>query len=130
MPQDPREELEDGIFLSTLNVCFALGSLFNELVADEDRESTGDEYYQRSRALTNFDICDYSTLSTIRLQLATGLYLQTTSHASRCWNVVGMAIRFAQDLGLHRDPSGRAESDSVESEMKRRVWYSCVVMDR
>jgi hypothetical protein len=129
-PNGPHEKFEDGVFLSTLNVCFALGSLFSELIADEDRESTGDEYYQRSRALTNFDICDYSSLSTVRLQLVTGLYLQTTPHASRCWNVVGMAIRLAQDLGLHRDPCGHAQSDSVEVEMKRRVWYSCSVMDR
>jgi hypothetical protein len=129
-PMGPHERFEDGVFLSTLNVCFALGSLFSELVADEDRESTCDEYYQRSRALTNFDICDYPSLSTVRLQLVTGLYLQTTPHASRCWNVVGMAIRLAQDLGLHKDPSGHAQSDSVEVEMKRRVWYSCAVMDR
>lgn len=129
-PDGPHEKFEDGVFLSTLNVCFALGSLFSELVADEDRESTGDEYYQRSRALTNFDICDYSSLSTVRLQLVTGLYLQTTSHASRCWNVVGMAIRLAQDISLHKDPSGHAQSDSVEVEMKRRVWHSCTVMDR
>ena len=129
-PSGQHEKFEDGVFLSTLNVCFALGSLFSELIANDDRESTGDEYYQRSRALTNFDICDYSSLSTVRLQLVTGLYLQTTPHASRCWNVVGMAIRLAQDLGLHKDPSGHAQSDSVEVEMKRRVWYSCSVMDR
>ena len=129
-PSGPHEKFEDAVFLSTLNVCFALGSLFSELVPDEDRESTGDEYYRRSRALINFDICDYSSLSTVRLQLLTGLYLQTTSHASRCWNVVGMAIRIAPDLGLHEDPAGHDQSDSVEVEMKRRVWYSCVVMDR
>lgn len=129
-PNSPHEKLEDAVFLSTLNVCFALGSLFSDMVADEDRESTGDEYYRRSRALTNFDICDYSSLSIVRLQLLTGLYLQTTSHASRCWNIVGIAVRIAQDLGLHKDPAGHDQSDSVVVEMKRRVWYSCVVMDR
>ena len=59
-PSGQHEKFEDGVFLSTLNVCFALGSLFSELIANDDRESTGDEYYQRSRALTNLDICDYS----------------------------------------------------------------------
>lgn len=128
-PQNPHESFEDGIFLSTLNVCFALGSLFSQLVPDEERETTSEEYYQRSRSLTNFDICDYSSLSTVRLQLVTGLYLQTTSHSSRCWNVVGSAIRLAQDLELHKDPSRHVESDQMEVEMKRRVWHSCVVMD-
>lgn len=126
---DPREHLEDAIFLSTLNVCFALGSLFDQLVLDEDRESTSDAYYQRSRALINFDVCDYSSLSTVRLQLVSSLYLQTTSNASRCWNVVGMAIRLAQDIGLHENPVGTSQSDQLGVDMERRVWYSCVVMD-
>ena len=128
-PHDPREHLEDAIFLSTLNVCFALGSLFSQLVLDEDRESTSDAYYQRSRALINFDVCDYSSLSTVRLQLVSSLYLQTTSNASRCWNVVGMAIRLAQDIGLHENPVGTSQSDQLGVDMERRVWYSCVVMD-
>jgi hypothetical protein len=128
-PQDPREILEDAIFLATLNVCFALGSLFSPLVLDEDRGPTSDAYYQRSTALINFDVCDYSSLSTVRLQLVSGLYLQTTSNASRCWNVVGMAIRLAQDIGLHQNSLETSRSDQLEVEMERRVWYSCEVMD-
>jgi hypothetical protein len=124
------EHIEEGIFLAVLNVCFALGSLFSELVTDEDRESTGEQFYQRSRALTNFDICDHSSLLAVRLHLVTGLYLQTTSHTSRCWNVVGMAIRLAQDLGLHKDPEVYLEQYVLGEELKRRIWYSCVVMDR
>jgi hypothetical protein len=128
-PPTPHERLGDDIFLSTLNVCFALGSLFSPLVPDEDRDTVSDEYYDRSRTLTNFDICDYSTLSTVRLQLVTGLYLQTTPHSSRCWSVVGTAIRIAQDLGLHEDPSGHVQADQMEVEMNRRLWHSCVTMD-
>lgn len=128
---DPHGHIQDGIVLAMLNVCFALGSLFSERIADEDRESTAEEFYQRSRALTNFDICDHSDLSAVMLQLLTGLYLQTTSHTSRCWNVVGVAIRLAQDLGLHKDPSLYGNGgDSALVDLKRRVWYSCVVMDR
>jgi hypothetical protein len=128
-PLTPHERLEDDIFLSTLNVCFALGSLFSPLIQDEDRDRVSDEYYERSRTITNFDICDYSTLSTVRLQLVTGLYLQTTPHSSRCWSVVGTAIRIAQDLGLHEDPSGHVQADQMEVEMNCRLWHSCVTMD-
>lgn len=128
-PRDPLKSFEDNIFLSTLNMCFSLGSLFSQLVHDENRACVSNDYYLRSRALTNFDICDYSSLSTVRLQLITGLYLQTTSNVSRCWNVVGMAIRLAQDLGLHKCVSGHAESGRIEVEMERRVWHSCVMMD-
>jgi hypothetical protein len=128
-PQTLHEKLEDDIFLSTLNVCFALGSLFSPVIPDEDRDTTSDEYYERSRTLINFDVRDYSSLSTVRLQLVTGLYLQTTPHSTRCWNVVGTAIRLAQDLELHKDLSGYEQADQVDVEMKRRVWHSCVTMD-
>jgi hypothetical protein len=128
-PQTPHEKLEDDVFLSTLNVCFALGSPFSPMIPDEDCDTTSDEYYERSRTLINFDVRDYSSLSTVRLQLVTGLYLQTTSHSTRCWNVVGTAIRLAQDLELHKDHSGYEKSDQVDVEMNRRLWHSCVTMD-
>jgi hypothetical protein len=48
---DSRSQNEDAIFLSTLNVCLALGSLFSQLVLDKDRETTSDAYCQKSRML-------------------------------------------------------------------------------
>lgn len=38
----------------------------------------------------------------------------------------------AQDLGLHRDASGRddADEDAFFLEQKRRIWGCCVTADR
>ncbi len=43
---------------------------------------------------------------------------------TRCWNRTGAAIRMAQDLGLHRDASGKDElsHDAFFLEQKRRIW--------
>lgn len=51
---------------------------------------------------------------------------------SRCWNRTGAAIRMAQDLGLHRDASGRddVDDDAFFLEQKRRIWGCCVTADR
>ncbi|UZJ54827.1 hypothetical protein CBS101457_004147 [Exobasidium rhododendri] len=51
---------------------------------------------------------------------------------TRCWNRVGAAIRMAQDLGLHRDASGRddLDDDAFFLEQKRRIWGCCVTADR
>jgi hypothetical protein len=38
-----------------------------------------------------------------------------------------MGIRVAQGLGLHIEPS---EGNLVERELRRRVWWGCVLMDR
>ncbi|PWY98755.1 hypothetical protein BCV70DRAFT_145768, partial [Testicularia cyperi] len=51
---------------------------------------------------------------------------------SRCWNRTGAAIRMAQDLGLHRDASGKDDlhQDTFFLEQKRRIWGCCVTADR
>lgn len=51
---------------------------------------------------------------------------------TRCWNRVGAAIRMSQDLGLHRDASGRddLDDDAFYLEQKRRIWGCCVTADR
>jgi hypothetical protein len=56
-----------------------------------------------------------------------GGFLQSTNRPNRCWNVVGMAIRIAQGLGLHVESTG---GDLVERETRRRIWWGCVLMDR
>nr|ODN90018.1 hypothetical protein L203_01936 [Cryptococcus depauperatus CBS 7841] len=52
--------------------------------------------------------------------------------ASAAFIRTGVAIRMAQDLGLHRELSRRTESaqDLAFIELRRRVWSTCVIMDR
>ncbi|THV03041.1 hypothetical protein K435DRAFT_775205 [Dendrothele bispora CBS 962.96] len=56
---------------------------------------------------------------------------------AQSWTYVGMAIRMAQDLGMHRsaDRWVRAELGGklfgdLELQERRRIWYSCVIMDK
>ncbi|KAI9006295.1 fungal-specific transcription factor domain-containing protein [Phycomyces nitens] len=50
---------------------------------------------------------------------------EDTSH----WFITGMAIRMAQDLGLHRN-SGKWQIPEHEIELRRRIWFATYVMDR
>jgi hypothetical protein len=54
--------------------------------------------------------------------------LQSTFCAQRCWNCIGVACRIAQGLGLHVDQSP-AQKSSLGQEMRRRVWYACMMLD-
>ncbi|KAL7412840.1 fungal-specific transcription factor domain-containing protein [Mrakia frigida] len=61
-----------------------------------------------------------------------------TAATSAAANRLGVAIRMAQDLGLHRDEITRTddltEFEQMEEraflELKRRIWSACVIMDR
>lgn len=44
------------------------------------------------------------------------------------WTLIGLAMRIAHGLGLHRDGDGRAFS-AFEAEMRRRVWWQILMLD-
>jgi hypothetical protein len=98
---DDANSLDQTIFHATLNLVFALGSQLSSIVAPNKKPSYADEFYQRSRTMINFEILDARQLSLVQMLLLTGVYLQSTVYATRCWNVVGLAVRAAQGLGLH-----------------------------
>ncbi|ORY31213.1 fungal-specific transcription factor domain-domain-containing protein [Naematelia encephala] len=56
----------------------------------------------------------------------------TAATASAALVRTGTATRMAQDLGLHRESTLRAQTaqDLVYVELRRRVWATCVILDR
>ncbi|KAH9915218.1 fungal-specific transcription factor domain-containing protein [Fomitopsis serialis] len=54
---------------------------------------------------------------------------------AQAWLYVGMAVRMAQDLGLHKSADkwtsiGRNLFSANELQERRCIWYGCVVMDK
>ena len=52
----------------------------------------------------------------------------SNGHVRSSWALVGLAVRIAQGLRLHRDGDGRGFS-AFEAEMRRRLWWQIVVLD-
>lgn len=124
------DQLDGVAFSATLNLVFALGCQFSSLVAANKRVIVADEFYQRARKLFLYDILDTSSMPVLQMLLLTGVYLQSTKHAERCWNTVGLAIRAAQALGLHSELPTRRPERPITREVRRRVWHVCVTLDR
>ncbi|KAH8800258.1 fungal-specific transcription factor domain-containing protein [Xylogone sp. PMI_703] len=117
------------IFHVSLNLVFALGCQFSNVIIPAKKMSCADEFYQRSRKLTNFEIMDSAQLSLVQMLLLTGIYLQSTEHVTRLWNVIGLAIRAAQCLGLHSNEASVHLESQLDREIRRRIWYNCVLLD-
>ncbi len=54
---------------------------------------------------------------------------------AQAWLYLGMAVRMAQDLGLHKCAEnwtaiGRNLFSKAELQERRRIWYGCVIMDK
>lgn len=54
--------------------------------------------------------------------------MQQDCHPRTFWILIGVAIRLAQGLGLHRDGHSLGLSP-FEAEMRRRLWWHIVVVD-
>lgn len=52
-----------------------------------------------------------------------GVYLQYEGKLGEFWPVLGMVIRLAQSIALHRDPSAVMKVPEAEAELRRRLWY-------
>ncbi|KAM3489663.1 hypothetical protein MY3957_007057 [Beauveria namnaoensis] len=47
------------------------------------------------------------------------------------WTLVGLAVRMAQSLGLHQEPTGFSfgAMDAIQVEIRRRLWYQIFYLD-
>lgn len=124
-----RPATDDPIFLATLSIVFAIGCSFTETIDPSRRTILIERFYQQSRNLFSIDEVDSVSLTTVQLLLLTGIYLLNSKYTNRCWNVIGLAIRNAQTLGLHEESRKRAYTQ-IEREMRRRVWYNCISLDK
>ncbi|CAO1638625.1 unnamed protein product [Sympodiomycopsis kandeliae] len=83
------------------------------------------------------DLLSNSNALTVRSLLILSLHgdihgSSNVQSGTRLWNRLGVALRMAQDLGLHRDASRKDDlSDFAHFlEQKRRIWGACVTADR
>ncbi|KAH7141321.1 fungal-specific transcription factor domain-containing protein [Dactylonectria estremocensis] len=126
------DNLNDELFYCLLNIVFALGTLFNPSIDPLDRDRLSRPFFERSKALLDLDALAQGSLPLVQTLLLMGQYLQSTDMSSSCWNIVGLAIRVAQGIGLHHEPRGRGRQpvDQLDTEMRRRAWTGCVFLDR
>jgi hypothetical protein len=121
-----------------LNIVFALGVLHNMELTQQERDDISYTFFRRAKSLLGLDLLESGSTPLVQVLLLMGQYLQTRDITSSCWNIIGMAIRVAQGIGLHLQPEEREEGDAsncqaadqLEEEMRRRAWTGCVLLDR
>ncbi|KAH8112249.1 fungal-specific transcription factor domain-containing protein [Phellopilus nigrolimitatus] len=96
--------------------------------------AAGDGYLERAKILLDRTYGS-SRPSTCQALLLMGYREIGIGAMAQSWLYVGMAVRMAQDLGMHRSSdawSCGAEPifSSVEKQVRKRIWYACVIMDK
>ncbi|KAF2160440.1 hypothetical protein M409DRAFT_70408 [Zasmidium cellare ATCC 36951] len=124
---------EDNTFLPLFYSALALGSLFGKDTNDDHLHREGYEtaiqqgfsYFKIARQM--MDIADCRDLSSIQAVVFMILFLQSSAKMSQCYAYVGVALRSALRMGLHRAAAGKF--DPVEAETRKRVFWIVRKMD-
>lgn len=98
--------------------------------------SAGNEYLERAQVVLNLTYSS-SRPATVQALLLMGYRESGIGHMCLAWTYVGMAIRMAQDLGMHRRADGWKRNglggrlfSEWELAERKRTWFGCVVMDK
>ena len=123
---------EHNKFLPLFHSTMALGHLF----AKDDQSSLSQQGYENAiqQGFTHFktarqmmDIADCRDLTSIQAVALMILFMQSSSKLSQCYAYVGVALRSALRMGLHRSYAGNF--DPIEAEMRKRVFWIVRKMD-
>lgn len=126
----PLESLdqEDTRFLGLVYAVLALGCMYSNL-EDAKPESgaykaaidQGFKYYKTARALLQ-DLAECRDIPSLQALVYMILFLQATSNLSACYAFIGVALRSALRIGLHRHLQ-HDKIGIVEQQVRRRVFY-------
>ena len=123
---------EDQKFLPLLYSTMALGTLFGNHEHSslnqngyENAIQQGFAYFRAARQM--MDIADVRDLTSVQAVVFMILFMQSSAKLSQCYAYVGVALRSALRMGLHRAYS--ANLDPIELETRKRVFWVIRKMD-
>ncbi|KZM23457.1 DNA binding [Ascochyta rabiei] len=118
-------------FLPLLYAVLALGKLFSQSEHELDKSDyetdvdDGFRYFRASRQL--FDITDCRDLTSLQAIVFMIQFLQSSAKLSTCYAYIGVALRSALRMGLHRSFNG--SFNPIEAETRKRLFWVIRRMD-
>ena len=123
---------EDQKFLPLFHSAMALGHLFGK----DEQSNVNREGYENAiqQGFVHFriarhmmDIADCRDLMSIQAVIFMIIFLQSSAKLSQCYAYVGVALRSALRMGLHRNYT--RNFDPLEAETRKRVFWVVRKMD-
>lgn len=96
--------------------------------------AAGDSYLENAKKILDSTYA-HSRPGTCQALLLMGYREVGIGAMAQAWLYIGMAVRMAQDMGLHKSADkwvnvGKTLFTPDELQERRRIWYGCVVMDK
>ncbi|KAJ7657176.1 fungal-specific transcription factor domain-containing protein [Mycena polygramma] len=119
--------LSNDEFAATVLVVCAIASRW-DMDPDTEDLARGWEWFDQI-ALVESHLFGKASLYILQYYSLAAQFLDGSSSPPTCWNLVGLGLRAAQDVGCHRR-NGLFEVPSVESELYKRAFWVLVYQDR
>jgi hypothetical protein len=119
------------VWLSLLNVVFALAVQRQESTPLQERNEEGSRFFERAWALLPPETILWKpgTIELVQCLMLMNRYLHCTNNQLKTWMTAGLAMRIAQSMCCHLS-EGSAKDSCGERQLKQQVWASCVALDR
>ncbi|KAF4762038.1 hypothetical protein HAV15_007956 [Penicillium sp. str.  len=120
------------IWLSILNVVFALAIQRQEKILLRQRNEDGNCFFQRAWALLPAEsmLWKPASLELVQCLMLMNRYLHCTDNQQKTWMTAGLAMRIAQNMCCHLPEMPSVQGISDNKALKQNVWASCVALDR
>lgn len=122
-----RNILDDVYEICMLHLIYGIGGRFLETTGE-----MGGFFPERhhAAALKLLDeILQFHDTRSVQVLILLAIYCLRSPQGPGAWTYVGLAMRIAIDLGLHRRTSAM-NAQSLENELRKRLFWSCYNLDR
>ncbi|KAL9115778.1 MAG: hypothetical protein Q9227_000146 [Pyrenula ochraceoflavens] len=126
-----------GVRAIRLAICYAALTTISDLECWQVFEESRDILLQRYRFGTESTFASANVLETEDIHILQAMVIYTTAlrsneNSRRSWTILGLAVRIAQALGLHREECDEKHMVSCQfkREMRRRLWWQLCLLDR
>lgn len=114
---------ESSHFHMLLRMVIAIGSLCGSTQANSSEYC----FYLSARSRLFADMLESGTVEQIQILLLMSNYLQKRDKPNTGYNLLGLAVRMAIGMGLHKEsPVGK---NTVRTECRRRLWWALYLFD-
>ncbi|KAA8892931.1 fungal-specific transcription factor domain-containing protein [Sphaerosporella brunnea] len=121
-----------------VNIMLALGCHFTTWPGaranPEDPATAGDHFFKEAkRLILENDEHENPCLTTVQALALMSVREAGCGREAKGWVYSGMSFRMAMDLGLHLDPAGLKETDSMSDEeidARRITFWGCFLFDK
>ena len=108
-----------------LNTILALGAWS----IGDDNSDLDITFYQEARGhLQQVSVFETGNLTLVQALLLLSNYAQKRNKPNTGWNFLGLAVRMAMSLGLHKEFPGWKIS-LLQREVRRRLWWGVYIFD-